>query len=559
MRKKLSIGFFLLVLIAAVVLLHKDTRVPKTGVMDKTTSIVGLSDQALGPFAWRELDFSHVSEEMFATALKKTDPLFVFQYAFALMRFEARTGNLEAGAMARKLLDHMIREYEPATRSAKGIQWKYGFAYGNLASGWWSGMDALFGPLVLYAAYQQYGNKEYREEAVKSAKLALRPPAEGGVIWKDDEGCWVSEYTWPGMSWEEEYQVLNGHLYGLQALYMLAVLEDDSELMSAYECGYAKSMSAQNLFYANDGKWSWYSLLPKDVNPVHYLIFESGQYNALYMLTGDAKWRTGYETRVGIFENAYTPEIVTAPNGETKVLLSMLGAPHPYWPDTYPLRLSCKVGEKAYSAYNRKYYWSHLPLKERFFVELNIPSKPDSCVVDADVFPSSFYRLYETNAFAVAGDGKGKNLGLKADAILNASLLADAHSIQVDHTLENMEGRVSLNLERELDIRDVVALVVDSDLDTYIGFLMTDEDGNVASREYNPIVAGKPNLILLNRYGFNGQEALGKNIKSLTLRLYADEKKSKFNFRIKNMQVLSGANELRQYLSAVGDVEFRVQ
>ncbi|KAG1531253.1 hypothetical protein G6F50_016804 [Rhizopus delemar] len=78
-------------------------------------------------------------------------------------------------------------------------------------------MDALFGPLVLYAGWQQFGIERYRDEAIKSAKRSLVPPTEGGVLWRSPKGCWLSEYAWASMTQEQEFHVLNGHLYVARA------------------------------------------------------------------------------------------------------------------------------------------------------------------------------------------------------------------------------------------------------------------------------------------------------------------------------------------------------
>lgn len=146
-------------------------------------TIVKLSDEALGPFVWGWEGSLKISDELFTKAAAKRDPLVLFRLAFRLMREESQTGSKEAGALALKILDYMIDEYQPADRGDAGIHWKYGFDYEGIKAGWWSGMDAFFGPMTLYAAWQQYGVERYKDVALKSVKLGLRsPPKWWGVV-----------------------------------------------------------------------------------------------------------------------------------------------------------------------------------------------------------------------------------------------------------------------------------------------------------------------------------------------------------------------------------------
>lgn len=194
------------------------------------------SDEALAPYLWTWMDDVTLTEEGLQATAAKRDPLRPFFLAFRLLHIYARTHDEKVAVAAKRALDFMLDEYEPAERSPKGYRWFYGFPYENLPANWWSSMDALFGPLVLYAGWQQFGIERYRDEAIKSAKRSLVPPPEGGVLWRSPKGCWLSEYAWGSMTEKQEFHVLNGHLYGLQALAMLAALTNDPELQEGYRC-----------------------------------------------------------------------------------------------------------------------------------------------------------------------------------------------------------------------------------------------------------------------------------------------------------------------------------
>lgn len=524
------------------------------------STIVKLSDEALGPFVWGWEGRLKVSNELFEKAAAKKDPLVLFRLAFRLMREESQTGSKEAGALARRILDYMIDEYQPADRGDAGIHWKYGFDYEGIKSGWWSGMDAFFGPMALYAGWQQYGDERYKREALKGAKLALRSPEKGGVIWKNGDGCWVSEYTWADMKKSDEFHVLNGHLFGLQALYILAALTQDKALVEGYECGRQGSIASEESFYNKTKDWSWYQTTPPVINPTHYLLFEGVQYKALQTLTADRAWQEGYSRRAEMFKRAYEPILVKVPNGEYRVEVSMIGAPHPYWPDTYPLELTCKIGGKSFTTYSRRQYWKHLPYDERFIISLGLSGAPDSCEVAIDVFPSGKSVVYQVGGLTATSAVKPTVLPVQPAISYNAIKQGESNGdVTIDPVAGAIEGRIELAVDRPLTVADTIALVVESEADTQIGFLMEGENGKVAKRDYNDVVAGKPNIVLLNRTGFTGQEDVGERIKSLTFRVHSGKNTQKFQFNVKTFELIQSPSQMEDFLIRNEKAHFQIQ
>jgi len=523
-------------------------------------TIVKLSDQALGPFVWGWEGRLKMTDELFAKATAKKDPLALFRLAFRLMREESQTGSKEAGEQARKLLDYMLDEYQPAERNNGQIHWKYGFDYEGIKAGWWSGMDAFYGPMVLYTGWQQYGIERYKDVALNSAKLALLSPEEGGVMWKGRDGCWISEYTWADMKRSDEFHVLNGHLFGLQALYILAALTQDQDLIEGYKCGRDGSIANEESFYTKKKDWSWYQTTPPVINPTHYLLFEGVQYRALQVLTSDNSWQSGYDQRSAIFQKAYKAELLKGPQGEYRIEVPMIGAPHPYWPDTYPLELSCKIGEKKFSTYNRRQYWKHLPYDERFIISLGLPSIPDSCWVSIDVFPESKSVVYHTRKLSPAEAQNATVLPIQPLISYNAIKQSNNDgNVTIDPSGGFIEGRVELRVGLSINASDTLAVIVESELDTPIGFLMEGGNGKVATRDYNNIIANKPNIILLNRTGFTGQEAIGDVVESLTFRVHSGENTKQFQFKIKAFELVQSPSQLEDFFERNKNAYFHIQ
>lgn len=233
------------------------------------------TDVELAPFLWSWMDPVTFNEEGLQKTAAKKDPLRPFFLAFRLLTIYEKTKDPAALESAKRALDFMLDEYQPATREAEGTRWFYGFDYDRgIKAPWWSGMDGFFGPMTLYAGWQVTGNERYREAAIKSAKLMLRQPSDGGALWRDGEDCWISEYSWKGITRDKEYHVLNGHLWGLQALYMLAEASGDKELKDAYQCARHGTISRLPQFYNKTDTWTWYQLVPRVINPTHYNIIE---------------------------------------------------------------------------------------------------------------------------------------------------------------------------------------------------------------------------------------------------------------------------------------------
>lgn len=267
--------------------------------------IVGGTDEELAPFLWNWMDQMSYTEEGLQQTAAKQDPLRPFFLAFRLLVEYKRSGSEDALRSGLRAIDFMIDEYEPADRDTSGYKWYYGFDYEGISAPWWSGMDAMFGPMAIYAAYELTGSEKYREVAISSAKRALTSPVDGGVLWRDGNGCWLSEYVWSGMAQEDEYYVLNGHLWGLQALYYLARQTGDAELEEAYNCSRDGVVSRQADYSFASGAWTKYQLNPPVINPTHYDLIEFAQFRSMLALTNDPAYEPMMRERADAFQKAY--------------------------------------------------------------------------------------------------------------------------------------------------------------------------------------------------------------------------------------------------------------
>lgn len=511
------------------------------------------TDEELAPFLWNWMDPAGYSEETLSRTAEKLDPLRVFFLAFRLLVDHERTGSPQALVSAERALDFMINDYQPAEHSEAGYRWFYGNDHNDIAAPWWSGMDAMFGPMTLYAAYEATGNERYRDIALKSAHRAISSPLDGGVVWRTDDGCWLSEYSWDGMGPEDEYYVLNGHLWGLQALFLLARASQDAQLMDAYDCGLAGTVSKASAFTFKHGNWLKYQLHPSEViNPTHYVLIEFAQFRAMYSLTGEAAYRSMMEARSQAFRLAYPISLYDGPDG-LEVLLSLVGAPHPYWTDTYPVTLSCEVEGKTYVSETVSAYVKYLPYADRFIASVTVPADPDVCSV-------TVHSAVDVEVYSEKPDSRRieslVHMPVQITPSMDAIRLDDGGDILISPRFKvapereiaaNDEARIAINLDAPLSSSDVLAFAIETDEPFKVSVFITDEFGNQAQRYYPQLVAGRRNIVMLNILGFENSSEISGSIKTVTFRMFTNPEDNDAHVSIKDMTIIEDAFQMREY------------
>ncbi|WP_336331870.1 D-glucuronyl C5-epimerase family protein [Pseudomonas putida] len=507
------------------------------------------TDLELGPFLWSRMDLKDFNENDLRQAVAKKDPLRPFSVAFRLLVNHERTGDQKSLDDARKVLDYMLDDYQPATREPEGVRWFYGFDYDRgIKAPWWSGMDGLFGPMTLFAGWQATGDERYRNAALKSAKLMLRPPSEGGVLWRDGENCWISEYSWKGMTREKEYYVMNGHLWGLQALYMLAEASGDEKFKEAYQCARKGTINRLSDFYNSSGNWTWYHLAPRVINATHYNTLESAQFKAMAAVTGDDVYVEPGRRRAEFFKNAYPLHLVKTGAG-LQVQFSMLGAPNAYWTDTYPVTVSCKVGGKTVTKTNSDAYNKKIPMHERMVLRLPVSKTPEQCSVS--VRSNVEVKMYKQDKFKLIKDIKEDRFDVAPVASLQGELLQNNDVYITPNKGEGAapgEARVSFEVGRDVSALDKIAMVVSSTGDSALGIILVGENGTRATSYYPVLKAGRENIVIVNKLGFEKGDELDSRIKSITLRLYTKANSESFKINIKEASIIRNPVNLEAFL-----------
>ncbi|WP_170297211.1 D-glucuronyl C5-epimerase family protein [Georgenia thermotolerans] len=227
----------------------------------------------------------------------------------------------------------------------------YGFEYTlngeHVEAGWWSGMSDWTFPLLLTALAQETGDDEYAHLRDSMVENALKPVEEGGTLWNEDNGCWISEYAWSGMDRNQESHVLNGHQYALVAMGMIAASTDDSELAKVFQDCSANTVAKLPEFWGND-VWPSYMLHRRTINQPHYAVFEISLFEALARLSGDARYLEAIKERQDAFARTYPVTGVVSDEGSRLIFTQMAG-PHPYLRDIYTAQLECSDGDTSES------------------------------------------------------------------------------------------------------------------------------------------------------------------------------------------------------------------
>jgi hypothetical protein len=214
----------------------------------------------------------------------------------------------------------------------------------------------------------------------------------------------------------------------------------------------------------------------------------------------------------------YYPVIQTEIDGNITILVSAVGAPHPYSIDTYGLRLTCRFSDGQERQFSLDNPAAATDIVAEAIIAATVPEPPTQC---------SLFSLYNNHS-VLLHRGPPKRLtssqGVVADiqptvtAFYDATMMPDGR-VKVDPALRDApagkpttyrdnQGRIDLAFApRPLDLDELLGIEVSTDQPLKISMNLISKDKTVW-RYYPPLKKGRPNLILFSPVGF-------KNISSL--------------------------------------------
>lgn len=509
--------------------------------------IVDYDSDVMQQFLW--LHYSGgVDEKDFVKTLDMGDP---FRATSLLFRdfYDDRDLN-----KTKKMLDILIGHWN----LYETHKLDYTFPYGRLPAGWWSGMDNMLLPMFLVAYSQVQKNDEYIELANKMMDRMLKSPAEGGILWRDGGVCWLSEYSWTGMSAKDEYYVLNGHLLALRSLKMTADALGRADLEAAYQCALEGTKSRAREFLDKGDAWALYMLTPPTINQVHYVIFETMQFDNLYALTGEEFYKDQAELRRKILRERYP---VYSMGGGKRIFFSMMGAPHPYSLDTYGVSIACDSPGRMMSSFKQfDQFKEDKPLVERIFIdEEMVFDRNTSCAVKVHSVGLEFL-LYKTSHFKeIDSNSVPRYLKYDADASLDGYMI-DERNLIVDPARISSDTQEYLNTQARINYKfDPIALTdgslfgfeLSADKDLAVGVQLSNGSKSIF-RYYPKMVANRNNVMMLSKLGFDDNRDFDE-ITSAIIFIYTHDQKDKAAVRLGNVVLFDDQSALMPYFRDRGN------
>jgi len=499
-----------------------------------SSSILSRGDAALVQFA--------LQKPQFKKGMESGDPL------IAVWSIWAELYKTKDFSDASKKIDMVIQSWD----LNKTPKLTYKYAYQELEAGWWSSMDMLLMPLLLTTVWQETGNTEYLKLARGMLKIALTSPTTGGSLWPDDgNGCWFSEYSWPGMTQAQEYYVLNGHLFSLTALKLLADAWRDDKLAAVFDCAVKGTKTRIKEFEGKNG-WPLYQLVPATINMPHYVIFEQMQFGNLNALSKDPIWREQLSLRQSILERQYPVYLVR--NGKEQFLFfSGIGAPHPYEPDLFLNEIECHGGKKA----SLKRIEAETLPKGRFYQSTPVNFKIDRCDVYSLIgAENKKIKIFSTRNIVQIQDEAPKKLAPSVEAAFDA-VYESKDQVRIDPSLSfssdgkshylDTQGRITFRFP-EIALKPETLLAVeltsDSSLDT--GAIFFSKDASI-SRYYRPLIKDKNNLVVLSNLGFDKSELIS-SIDAMSIVIWTDKMEKTAQIKVGDLYLIENNYQLYSLL-----------
>lgn len=513
--------------------------------------IFAVDRQVMKPFVWFFADFDN-TEAGFDAQLAYGDPL---RTTTLVLQDWLQRGDL---ATTRSRVEKMVANWQLDQPDGK---LSYTFAYGRLPADWWSGMDSWSFPMLLVGLWQEKGDARFKTIADNLIASAKRDVLDGGTVWRQDSGCWFSEYAWDSMSEDDEFYVLNGHLYALHAIKMLANATEDTAMDDLYQCG-LRATKARAAEYAMGTQWALYMLHPKVINQTHCVIFETMQFDALGLLDPDPFYAEEAAKRRDLLQR-YFPVRIRTGGGGNQLELSALGAPHPYSIDTYALHADCTDGTVRERHAMPDPEDTRTPILDRFFLHVPTALDPAStrCRVESE-YVGYRHNLFDMSPITLAGPiGPGRPFAFDIDVLLDA-YTTGPESVVIDPdrrvstpgdppTYLDTQGRLVLTPASPLtwDADELLGLEFAADGELAIGVTIV-SDGLEYFRYYPRTPASGKTLVLLSPLGFDGGQNI-RNVEKLTFFVYTDQQPGPVAVTSPRLLKFANQVELYEYFKAM--------
>ena len=453
-------------------------------------------------------------------------PLYLARHAFASLYF----GKLEKDSFLIKtgktLLDSLAL-YPHRIVSDSTDLYLYPFVHKEIPAGWWSGMANGSVSLAFLLGAEIFNSDFYLDKSIRAIRgVTHKVQSNGSKIPTPLGNAWYLEYSHPEVADSNAYYVLNGFLYGLLAIKIFDATFPDMDMEPTYQSGLAAIKEYNYRFYYPDSLWTFYMLHPPTPESTHYCIYDLLLYDCLAGLDTASFYQDQIKIRQKLLRSAY-PVFEKPLDGSHAYLFSHLGAPHPYWLDTYPVAVKMYKDKKLLRFLkNRQLKNTKFPFKDRAFLSDTIPQKADSFRVFS-VYNQDSLLLWAHHSSRSADE---TTVTLKPKEVLTkgaAQWQGGVFSLTAKNdsqTYKSASWTFVLDTPFHLEKYPYFALQLKpSKAVKSVLVALENADSMKVSRYYYPLQTDTNNLILLHWTGFRaGYRLKNREVKSLTLTLFLD-------------------------------------
>jgi hypothetical protein len=449
-------------------------------------------------------------------------------------------------------LEH-LNNYKYRVQTDSLVSYAYGFNYKEFEAGkWWSAMaNSVIALSYLEGFHQSQDSTYYNEYQLAKNSLFAPTEKEGCRLTFSDSALWYLEYASKESTIDNGNFVLNGFLFALLGVKQIANLTQDKELYEHYQQGVNAFKEYAEEYYYRTNDWTYYKLNPITIEPPHYAVFDILLMRSLLTIdTANAElWKTEISRRAYILSNAY-PVYKTS---DSTLYFSMVGPPHPYWVDTYPLELDIQYNDGTQQSYYMKNPRDqNLSLEERALHTIAIDS--EKVVDQVDVYAqygSVSILLYTTDSLpSITSEESYKSEFKKRSDNISQE---GANWTLLDTTISNFQLNTLLPAS-EVSQDKYYGFLFNPSFDVRaVRLFLLPKSGEGAERYYQVPIANQDNFILFHLTGFkNIDQVLIQDSTEVEVRLMVYPKsvsESTMEFTIDSLQVFNSIYDANTFMN----------
>lgn len=493
-----------------------------------------------------------------ANSIRKADPLLATSMAYGKLIYGYKYHDDEMIGEGRSDFVWLHENYEPALREQGGTILRYREPTPYLETGWWSGMDSFMLPMALNDLFFLTKEPKFKQWAEQTYKMAEKSPSEGGSVLRTKNSCWFSEYSNYKTTPENEYYVLNGHLFALQSIMYYALQSENNEALALARCGLDGFVEMAERFKIQNTNWARYMLNYADkrttINQTHYVIFEKLQIESIvdqinyFPALNKLKKYLPFLLSESLFrENilAHNHPLYTIGG---KLVMLKAGPPHPYEIDVYNISIDCN---KNGLHFNEPTSLSRaIPSR---FIEVESADSLEICDVSSNMYGikqkiySAKPKTYMNESEICCSKAFNSNeimyqIYFDAELVKSGLVKIIPEKISDSNNPEsyvNNQARIVLSgfAHSPKDV-SVMRIILESEADSTAEFLLIDKKGNSYKRAINGIKKGL-NILDLAMSGIEGVENFSGEIESVGLVIHTHDLSDSYNLKIQSLTFYS--------------------